>query len=687
MLSYTKSVYSYRRRKTVEVKFGNIKLGGVQPIRVESMTTADTMNTEAVVEQSRRLYEANCEIIRITAPSIKSAENLKNIRDILRKDGIQTPLVADIHFTPKAAMKAVEFVENVRINPGNYSDRKRFNHIEFTDAQYQEELERLHDEFKPLVLKAKEYGVSMRIGTNHGSLSDRIMSRYGDTPLGMVESALEFARVCEMYDYYDVLFSMKSSNVRVMIEAYRLLAAQADRELKYAYPLHLGVTEAGDGDEGRIKSSMGIGALLEDGLGDTIRVSLTEDPVKEVPIGYDLVKKYNDRLNLRSERTFEPINQAIAPELNQAQTEVMPYDPYDYRRRDSLKLNLAKFDCGGDSVPRVELDVKTSLENTDAARAEILAIAKPNEPESIRAEFVNLNVCSADEFLNIQNALGENANAIQLCATTSDLEIAKALVGKAAKIRFEIVEGEMLEKDFLTALVGESLIEFSFKKENATVRAAGEVLSKIASKCKAMGFEKAMFSVQAKELVFATRYLVRLLNESALNFPVMLRYNGKGISERQHVLVDSAIQAGTPLADGIGDVISLSTDLTHKEELNFAYSILQAARIRISKTEFISCPGCGRTLFDLEETTGKIKTRTSHLKGLKIGIMGCIVNGPGEMADADFGYVGTGHGEISLYVGKECVQRHIPEDEAVGKLIELIKEYGKWQEPKEKVEV
>ncbi|MBC8043557.1 MAG: (E)-4-hydroxy-3-methylbut-2-enyl-diphosphate synthase [Rhizobacter sp.] len=679
-------MYDYTRRKTVPVMFGDLAMGAAHPIRVESMTTTNTLDIAATVEQSRRLYEAGCEIIRITAPSIKEAEALKFISERLRQDKITTPLVADIHFTPNAAMKAAEFVENVRINPGNYADRKKFAVRDYTDLEYEAELERLHDEFKPLVLKCKQYGRSMRIGTNHGSLSDRVLNRYGDTPLGMVESALEFARICEQYDYYEFIFSMKSSNTQVMIEAYRLLASRGDKELKHAYPLHLGVTEAGDGDEARIKSSVGIGGLLDDGLGDTVRVSLTEDPVKEIPIGQAIVKKYNERQLLLGERIFEKINRII---INTgAAAEDLSFDPYQYQRRESVKVSVGNIEVGGDSVPRVELEVREPLNDSAKVRDEIIFSAKPYLFEGIKSEITNLTIASASELARVQSSLAEKFVSPVLAVSTSDFSLAASLIGKVEKIRIDILEQESFEKHRLSELAGTTVIEFSFVKTRATDVAVAEVLTRIALKCKAAELEKVLFSVQAEEIIYPYRRLAEAFKKANVAYPIVLRFDATKFDARapqgyEAALVESSIQLGSLLCDGIGDMVAYRSTFTRGDELNLVYNILQAARLRLSKTEFISCPSCGRTLFDLETVTATIKARTEHLKGLKIGIMGCIVNGPGEMADADFGYVGTGVGEISLYVGKECVEKHIPSAEAVDKLVDLIKQHGKWREPSE----
>jgi (E)-4-hydroxy-3-methylbut-2-enyl-diphosphate synthase len=689
-MSYVQNPYTYRRRETVEVGFGIIKLGGKNPIRVESMTTTDTMDTAATVEQCRRLYEAGCEIIRITAPSMKEAENLGEISKRLRAMGIHTPLVADIHFTPNAALKAAEFVENVRINPGNYADRKKFAIHEYTDSEYEAELERIHEQFKPLVLKCKEYGRSMRIGTNHGSLSDRIMNRYGDTPLGMVESALEFARICELYGYYDFIFSMKSSNPLVMIQAYRLLVEKADKELKHKYPLHLGVTEAGNGEEGRVKSAIGIGTLLEDGLGDTIRVSLTEDPVNEVHFGFELVKKYNDQLWITAETIGNFAKQFVTPK-----PEEPPFNPFEFSRRVSQKIAVGNLEMGGDAVPRVELEVKESLANVEKVRDEIIFSAKPFLAEGAKSEFTSITTDFIDEVKAVQAALQEKFVSPILSVSVSEMLTAQALVNSVDKIRLNIKRGDApFDLEGIKHLVGKAAIEFSFVKDEESDTAIAEILVRLAEKCKAVGLEKAMFSIQAKEIIFPYRRLAQAFKVAGITYPIVLRYDATWIKPSENpnakipdsstevaTLCTVAVQFGALLCDGIGDAVALRSNLLRGDELNLLYNILQATRYRMTKTEFISCPSCGRTLFDLEEVTAKIKARTAHLKGLKIGIMGCIVNGPGEMADADFGYVGTGVGQISLYVGKEVVHRNIPEAEAVERLVELIKAHGKWQEP------
>ncbi len=680
---YPVPVYSYRRRITREVPFGRITLGGYQPVRVESMTNTHTMDTEATVEQCRRLHEAGCEIIRLTVPTERDAENLRNIRDQLRRDGIDTPLVADIHFSAKAAMKAVEFVENIRINPGNYATGAKFSGGDYSDKEYRAELDKVREEFTPLVRKAKELGVSMRIGTNHGSLSDRIVSRLGNSPEGMVEAALEFARICEDEGYYDILFSMKSSNVRVMIQAYRLLVARADAELRYAYPLHLGVTEAGDGDEGRIKSAMGIGSLLEDGLGDTIRVSLTEDPVNEVPVGFAIVKKYNDRLLVKGDKGHLPVKHVVEHDMRKPGHELLPFEPFGYSRRSSSQIDGAGNPVGGDALPGVETMAKTPLSDLDGLAREITARLAPDKPEdAIRSEYVGVAVGSVEDLSplsRVLDALGELRSKVVI--STADTSIVEKLLPLSGRVRLDIVEGEALSTGFIDALHdNEAAVEFCFIHENASENVPAEVLVRLASKLKAKGMRRVMLSILSREPLYAVRKLALELKKSAIDYPLVVRYRRRD-GERSGVLIESSVQTGTLFCDGIGDVLALDTPLSSSDEISLGFNILQAARIRMSKTEFISCPGCGRTYFELEKTTACIKQRVSHLKGLKIGIMGCIVNGPGEMADADFGYVGSGKGRISLYVGKECVEENLPEAEALERLIELIRENGKWVDP------
>jgi (E)-4-hydroxy-3-methylbut-2-enyl-diphosphate synthase len=683
-------MYQYRRRLTREVIFGNLALGGYQPIRVESMTNTHTMDTEATVEQCRRLYDAGCEIIRLTVPTEKDAENLRNIREQLRRDRIETPLVADIHFSARAAFKAVEYVENIRINPGNYATSQKFSNNEYSEDAYLMEIEHVRAEFAPLVEKARQYGVSMRIGTNHGSLSDRIVSRYGNSPEGMVEAALEFARISEELGYYDTLFSMKASNVRVMIQAYRLLVQKADAELRYAYPLHLGVTEAGDGDEGRVKSAMGIGALLEDGLGDTIRVSLTEDPVNEVPVGFAIVKKYNDFHLVKGDKGSLPLKHVIESQNRKSQQntlssqEQLPFNPFSYQRRESRQTALAGMAIGGDNLPRVETEVHTQLSEAHAVFEEVMHRLAPEKPQdAIRSEFVSVCVNSAADLDALDDLLDKLGDAGRfLVASTSDVALFARLLDRVSKVRLDIVEGERLGEEFLQLLDNErqAAVELCFIHETSGDIVPAEVLAHFAEKICSRGVQRLFFSVISNNVIFVYRRLVQVFKSHSLDFPLIVRFR-KVASDRLQTLIDSSVQTGTLFCDGIGDMIAFHTSLSADDEVNLAYNILQGARIRMSKTEFISCPGCGRTYFELEKATAAIKQRTVHLKGLKIGIMGCIVNGPGEMADADFGYVGAGKNRISLYVGKECVEENISELDAVDRLIDLIRDRGRWVDP------
>ncbi|MBM3422391.1 MAG: (E)-4-hydroxy-3-methylbut-2-enyl-diphosphate synthase [Chlorobi bacterium] len=677
-------MYHYRRRFTREVSFGPIALGGYQPIRVESMTNTHTMDTAASVEQCRKLYEAGCEIIRLTVPAERDAENLREIRAQLRRDGIDTPLVADIHFSARAAMKAVEHVENIRINPGNYANRKKFSSEGYTDDEYRMELEKVRNEFLPLVRRAKELGVSMRIGTNHGSLSDRIVSRYGNSPEGMVEAALEFARICEESSYYDLLFSMKASNVRVMIQAYRLLVEKADGQLRHAYPLHLGVTEAGDGDEGRVKSAMGIGALLEDGLGDTIRVSLTEDPVNEVPVGFAIVKKYNDYHLVKGERGHLPVKHVVESRLGTTPEQAPPFDPFRYNRRRSKTVFVADIGTGGDNVPRIETDVSADLADTDGACREVLQRLAPEKSmDAIRSELVSLHLRSEEELV-LLDALSARLGDVSrhVAVSTENIELFSVLTEKAFKVRLDIREGESLDPGFIAKLdpLSPAALEFCFIHEQTGERVPAAVLARLAEKLRERGFDRVFFSIRSCSTVYVYRHLVRELNAKGIDYPLVVRFRSTA-AERLDTIIEASIQTGTLFCDGIGDILALETALPVSGEIDLCANILQGARTRMSKTEFISCPGCGRTYFELEKATAAIKQRLSHLKGLKIGIMGCIVNGPGEMADADFGYVGSGKGRISLYVGKDCVEDNIPETGAVERLIGLIKERDRWVDP------
>lgn len=650
---YAHSLTQYKRRETVEVKIGDVLLGGNNPIRVQSMTTVDTMDTLGTVEQSIRMIEAGCELVRVTAPSLKEAQNLENIKKELRKRGYQTPLVADIHFTPNAAELAARIVEKVRVNPGNYADKKRFEEIEYTDATYQEELERIYDRFSPLVKICKENGTAMRIGTNHGSLSDRIMSRYGDTPLGMVESALEFLRICEDMNYHDIVISMKSSNTQVMVQAYRLLVHELDRQGFKPYPLHLGVTEAGEAEDGRIKSAVGIGTLLEDGLGDTVRVSLTEEPEAEMPVGYKLVNRYETR------GTHHPIP-AIKNFIK---------NPFEYERRQTIEVT----NFGLENVPRVIADF-SSIENLE--KADFKAIGHTYLPA-----------------LDKWGMSDHGADYVYLGQNTVPFMFPNGL--KAVQ-DFQAWQEEK-EESFPLFDVMEYLSYDEYSETVNFLRLSledfGEKPWKLWQNLKNETQKFVLILRSENEHALAElRRLIFLLEEENIKFPVVIEraYAEKDLETWQLI---SSTDMGGLLIEGLGDGVILrpNTEMTFenreeqvaylKQANSIAFGILQAARTRMTKTEYISCPSCGRTLFDLQETTAMIRKRTDHLKGVKIGIMGCIVNGPGEMADADYGYVGSGKGKITLYRGKEVVKRAVPSENAVDELIELIREDGKWLEP------
>ncbi|MEZ4721536.1 MAG: (E)-4-hydroxy-3-methylbut-2-enyl-diphosphate synthase [Flavobacteriales bacterium] len=631
---YCNSLTEYKRFKTREVMIGSVGVGGENPIRVQSMTTTDTMNTEATVAQSIRMIEAGCEIVRITAPSKKEAENLQNIKDELRKRGYNTPLVADIHFTPNAAEIAARIVEKVRVNPGNYADKKKFEHIEYNDETYQAELDRIRERFTPLVLICKEHGTAMRIGTNHGSLSDRILSRYGDTPLGMVESAMEFLHICRDHDYHEIVLSMKASNTQVMVEAYRLLVNRMIQE-GMNYPLHLGVTEAGEGEDGRIKSAVGIGTLLEDGLGDTIRVSLTEEPEHEIPVAFALAKRYDHRAK------HSPI-----PDLNS-----YPIDPFAHQRRATNEV----VNIGDHNVPRVVHD----FSENDAITAANLHAVGYNY--SVPLDKWNLTDQACDFiFIGSKKLSFEIPGTLGVIQDTSAWNDDERHYPLFESISYVVAQKKSAKLNFVQCdLDGLDIPLMAALKHDPTA-----VLVLTTSNEHGMAEQRAAF--------------IRLIEER-LNTPVIIQREYKNLDEND-VQLFASTDAGALLIDGLGDGIWLKTvNCGSRKMINsLDFGILQATRTRISKTEYISCPSCGRTLFDLQETTAKIRARTSHLKGVKIGIMGCIVNGPGEMADADYGYVGTGQGKITLYKEKEVVKRNIPEADALDELIALIAEHGDW---------
>ncbi len=684
MQFYCESLTEYKRLKTREVKTGDLLLGNFHPIRVQTMTTTDTMDTLATVEQSIRCIEAGSELVRITAPSKKDAENLLNIKNELRKRGYTTPLVADIHFTPNAAEIAARIVEKVRVNPGNYIDKKKFEHIEYTDEKYQEEIDRIRERFTPLIKICKEYGTAMRIGTNHGSLSDRIMSRYGDTPMGMVESAMEFLRIARDENYHQILLSMKSSNPLVMVHAYRLLVKTMNDEFGECYPLHLGVTEAGDGEDGRIKSAVGTGTLLEEGLGDTIRVSLTEDPELEIPVCRDMVKRYAARQSLvESRQTIPPV-------------EKIPYDPFGYNRRESLSVE----NMGGKQVP--------------------VAIADFSKIEKITIDNLQSIGYSCDNSFREWNVSDGAADYIFLGHQKINFELPeklKAIIFPEAWKEIENKENYFpifSAKGFNEANLVSDKMNFvmidcfneseyidDFTDLDYFLSAQNEQVRNNAVLCLSSRNQYSMQAIRRMCIELMSRYIKN---------PIIIVVDSNWQTPDEH-LIHFAIEAGALLLEGFGDGAcfgmknesyklltenykqlnaggrNYTTNQTVEQFINsIAFSVLQATRTRISKTEYISCPSCGRTLFDLQEITGKIRSVTNHLKGVKIAVMGCIVNGPGEMADADFGYVGSGPGKITLYKGKEIVKRNVNSEIAVEELINLLKENDVWVEPQIEVE-
>jgi (E)-4-hydroxy-3-methylbut-2-enyl-diphosphate synthase len=639
---YCNSLTEYSRYVTREVMVGDLGIGGSNPIRVQSMTTTDTMNTIATVEQSIRMIEAGCELVRITAPSINEAKNLQNIKDELHKRGYKIPLCADIHFTPNAAEMAARIVEKVRVNPGNYADKKKFEHIDYTDSTYDAELERIRERFTPLVKICKEYGTAMRIGTNHGSLSDRILSRYGDTPLGMVESALEFLRICEDNGFHEIVLSMKSSNTQVMVQAYRLLINKMEAE-GMNNPLHLGVTEAGDGEDGRIKSAVGIGTLLEDGIGDTVRVSLTEEPEFEIPVARKLVDRYSKRQ--KSQNTITEID-------------TIPYSPFEHaRRKTSEVLNI-----GGHNVPRVVMDFSNY---SNIAPADLLPVGYNY---SSKLDKWNLSDQACDYIYT-----GDKILDFEIPGTLGVIVDQNLWKENSEKERYYPL---FVLEDFLSAKKKSGILNF-------VVVTAGNLDAIKDNFAKLKSTVLILETANEHGMADQRRLFMELMKINS-SIPVIVKRNYENISEEQLQLY-AATDCGALFLDGYGDGIwltsdSQSTSNKQKSINSLSFGILQATRARISKTEYISCPSCGRTLFDLQETTAKIRSRTAHLQGVKIGIMGCIVNGPGEMADADYGYVGTGVGKITLYRGKEVVKRNIESEQAVDALIDLIKQHGDWVE-------
>lgn len=636
---FNKNLFKYNRRTSIPVKIGNIEIGGNNPIRIQSMTTTDTMDTNATVNQSIRMINAGCELVRITAPSIKDAKNLRNIKDELNKKGYNVPLVADIHFTPNAAEIAAEIVEKVRINPGNYADKKKFQQIEYDDKSYNDEIERIYERVSPLIKICKTNGTAMRIGTNHGSLSDRIMSRFGDTPLGMVESALEYLRICEDHNYHNIVLSMKASNPLVMVHAYRLLVDKLNNSNLKDYPLHLGVTEAGEGEDGRIKSAIGIGTLLDDGIGDTIRVSLTEEPEFESPVAKLLVNRYNSRANHTLIKQPKNIN----------------FSPFKYEKRESNEL----FDIGGDNFPIV-ISSFSNLKKLDKNKFENLGItyntkSKIWEKSDTSPDYIYIGDSLNTEGINYQFIVDYSSwlkdrnkkNYYPLLTFNEFIDLDENLFSD--NINFLMIQTTDLEK-FKNIRIPENFV----------------------------------LILNSNNEHFMPDMRSFFLKNFNIKNPVILSKNFN-LSYSDDLIIHSSTDIGGLFIQGYGDGIFIRNHSSEIKEIkkinNLSFKILQAARVRVTSTDFISCPSCGRTLFDLQETTAMIRERTDHLKGLKIGIMGCIVNGPGEMADADYGYVGSGVDKITLYRGQEVVKRGINFKYGVDELVNLIKEDGNWIEP------
>ena len=632
-MSHFENLSNYTRFKTIEVKVGPIAIGGKNPIHIQSMTTANTMNTSATVDESIRMIDAGCKLVRITAPSKKDAENLANIKNELRLKGYKTPLVADIHYTPNAAEIAAKIVEKVRINPGNYADKKKFEEIDYTDESYNNELLRIEEKFTPLVQICKQNNTSMRIGTNHGSLSDRILSRYGDTPKGMVESALEFIRICRKHDYHNIVISMKASNTRVMVYAYRLLVNEMIKE-GMKYPLHLGVTEAGEGEDGRIKSAVGIGTLLSEGIGDTIRVSLTEAPEHEMPVAQKILDHFK---NIHNHKKI-------------AETKQHQIDYFQYEKRKTFQIE----NIGNKNVPIVISDLSNRKKITQASFFSL------GYRYSVPLDKWHISEMASD-FIYI----GENEINFEIPGTLRIISNYSSWIEhKKGFPIFNLKEYEKI-KDFSETLnflkiydheITPSLIDILKNNKSLVIFLKSENINCIAA------MRKFFFELMEKKI------------ENPIIISRKYEFN-----DDEQLQISASIDIGSLLIDGLGDGICISSNNCSNKMLNsISFGILQASRTRISKTEYISCPSCGRTLFDLQETTAKIRKVTDHLKGVKIGIMGCIVNGPGEMADADYGYVGTGPGKITLYKEKTVVKKNVPESEAVDALIDLIKENGDW---------
>jgi len=668
---YVADAFHGRRRPTREVRVGAVGIGGENPIRVQSMTTTDTLDTRATADQAERLADAGCEIVRVTAPSIREAENLREVAAELARRGVRTPLVADIHFTPNAALIAAEFVDKVRVNPGNYADKKKFEVREYSESEYAAELERVALRFVPLVRRCRERGVALRIGTNHGSLSDRIMNRFGDTPLGMVESALEFLDVCESEDFREVVFSMKASNAQVAIQAYRLLAARLVERApdEPGYPFHVGVTEAGDGEDGRIKSAIGIGALLEDGIGDTIRVSLTEDPVREVPVAFALARRAEARWAEDADAAPVALNARFVA------------DPFSHQRRATRAVSAGGLDVGAAEPVRVELDLGAAPADPAGTAARLATTLAPLG--DLACEGFQIGIASDEDCARagaLRAALNELGLAAPLAWRMSASRVA-AGIGEAARVVVPVVPEspqEELERAALELARAGGALEWCL---HGPLRELPGMVDRGLAAARRAGVQELLWSLESERASHAARILsARLKERGAPDAPIVLRYSAVAERHADEATLDAAIDLGAPLCDGIGDAITLAGFTDPARAIDLGYRVLQGARLRTSRTEYISCPSCGRTLFDLEETTARVKAETAHLKGVKIAVMGCIVNGPGEMADADFGYVGAGAGVVNLYVGKEIVARAVPEAEAPARLVEVIRDHGSWRD-------
>ena len=635
-MKYCNSLANYSRFKTREVKVGNIGIGGSNPIRIQSMTTTDTMDTIATVEESIRMIDAGCELVRITAPSKKEALNLKNIKEELAKRGYNTPIIADIHYTPNAAEIAATIIEKVRVNPGNYADKKKFENIEYTEVTYNAEIEKIREKFTPLVRICKENETAMRIGTNHGSLSDRILSRYGDTPKGMVESAMEFLRICRDEDYHEIILSMKASNTRVMVQAYRLLVAEMIKE-GMDYPLHLGVTEAGEGEDGRIKSAVGIGTLLADGIGDTIRVSLTEAPEFEIPVAQNLLKHFE---GIEEHDSIEKITKN-------------PLHSFDYKRRKTNEV----LNIGGGNVPIVMADFCLKEKITAAS---FFALGSNY---SVPLDKWNLTDMAADYVF-----VGNHDLDFEVPGTLGVIYNYKKWIEHKKGYPFLTIN-DYLDEEKIS------------EKLNVVYVCLSDLCDELFAKLETDTTAVLMIDTYNKNGLAEQRKLFTELMNNGIKTPVIIGRAYGDLTEEQ-LQLSASTDLGALLLDGLGDGIFIAAENcgSYQSINSLAFGILQASRTRISKTEYISCPSCGRTLFDLQETTAKIRKETDHLKGVKIGIMGCIVNGPGEMADADYGYVGTGKGKITLYKEQTVVEKNIAEEKAVIALIELIKKHGDWVE-------